>query len=118
MTARQYLYNTLKQLGWEIFNIGENHIQSMEPYIVLKRLDSGEVTNSKGRIDLFDILCYVPDTTTDLLDQVCDAVEDVLITSSSTYNTTSLRGIDYHDTDIKMYMSYIRVQFPVARRCC
>lgn len=118
MTARERLYNILSQLGWQIFNVGENYIYSDEPYIVLKKNDSSITANSKGRLETFDILCYVPDASIELLDKMCDAVEEHLVTVSDIYNIENVRGVDYHDEHINMYMSYIRLQFPVARRCC
>lgn len=115
---RQQIYEILKTLNYEVFNIGQNYVFSDVPYIVLRDAGQEGAINRLGAYKTWEVLAYVPDTSIVLLDEILDRVEEVLSASSNQIRINGTRGIDYLDEEINMYMSYIQFYVPRNVRGC
>lgn len=95
-------------------NIGQSYKHSDTPYIVLKAMtDSRSGRNSFGGFQSYNLLCYVPDTSTKQLDDLVKAVKNrVFELQSEGVEYTGSMGEDFHDTEINMYMRYVAIRVP------
>lgn len=119
---RKTIIEILKGTGYEVYNLGQNYRMSSIPYLVLQdggRIASTTMTRSRGYHRVYTVMCYSPDSSTILLDEVVDNVYKTL------YNASERIEIDegtfmpeFHDEDINMYMKSFDFQIPEARECC
>lgn len=112
--ARKMLFDILDTSNYKVYNFGQHYKQDSNPYIVLRAMSQTQSTlNRKGIYEQFEVQCYVPDTSTLLLDNMIYVIEELLF--SGKVKRIRYLGIvteDYHDEDIKMYMRAIQVEIP------
>lgn len=110
---RQDLINSFKHIA-PVKNVGQSYKHSNEPYIVLKEMNqTPDGNNSWGGYQAYNLLCYVPDTSTAILDDLVTAVKNkVYELKEHGVEFTGDLGEDFHDADIKMYMRYVAIRVP------
>ena len=110
---RQELIRSFEHIA-PVKNVGQSYKHSDEPYIVLKEMNmKPDGNNSLGGYQTYNLLCYVPDTSTSQLDALVNAVKNrVFELKEQGVEFTGELGEDFHDTDIKMYMSYVVFRVP------
>ena len=98
----------------KVYNIGQSYKHSVRPYIVIKAMvDSNGGVNRCGGFQGYNIMCYVPDTSTKALDDLVTAVRNrVYELQEYGVEYTGELGEDFHDTDIRMYMRYVGIRVP------
>lgn len=75
--------------------------------------ESPSGVNSFGGFQSYNIMCYVPDTSTAMLDNLVTAVRNRVYELQSTgIEYTGDLGEDFHDTEINMYMRYVAIRVP------
>ena len=110
---RQQLIESFKHIA-PVENIGQSYKHSDEPYIVLKEMtQTPDGNNSFGGYQSYNLLCYVPDTSTAQLDALVTAVKNrVYELKNQGVEYTGELGEDFHDVDINMYMKYVGIRVP------
>lgn len=110
---RQQLIEAFSHIA-PVKNIGQSYKRSDKPYIVLKAMvDAKDGGNSYGGFQNYNLLCYVPDTSTKMLDDLVNAVRNrVFELQSEGVEYTGSLGEDFHDTEINMYMRYVAIRVP------
>jgi hypothetical protein len=110
---RQQLIDSFSHIA-PVKNVGQSYKRSDEPYIVLKAMSqSPDTRNSYGGYQNYNLLCYAPDTTTVILDNLVNAVKNrALELKEQGVEFTGELGEDFHDTDIKMYMRFVSIRVP------
>lgn len=110
---RQQLIENFSHIA-PVKNIGQSYKYSDEPYIVLKAMNqTPDGNNSFGGYQFYNLLCYVPDTSTYQLDRLVTAVKNrVFELKDQGVELTGELGEDFHDADISMYMRYIEIRVP------
>ena len=110
---RQKLIESFNHIA-PVKNIGQSYKHSDTPYIVLKAMtQEPDGNNSFGGYQVYDLLCYVPDTSAAQLDALVNAVKNrVFELKEQGVEFTGELGEDFHDTDIKMYMRYVEIRVP------
>ena len=110
---RQELIRSFEHIA-PVKNVGQSYKHSDEPYIVLKETNmTPDGNNSYGGYQAYNLLCYVPDTSTAQLDDLVKAVRNrVFELKEQGVEFTGDLGEDFHDTDIKMYMKYVAIRVP------
>lgn len=113
---RKKLYDHLNSLySGRVFSVGQHYQHDENSYVVLKSVEQSSDTfgSSKGGWQNYNIMCYVPDTSILNLDTMIEAIENSFKTlNNKPVEVTGVRGEDYHDTEIDMYMRYIVVRIP------
>lgn len=115
---RKTIYEMLTALNYKVYNIGQNYKFSDTPYLVLRDAGQETTTNRLGAFKTWEVQVYVPDTSMVLLDSILNKVEETLAVSSEEIRPNGVRGMDYHDTEINMYMNYIQFLVPRTVRGC
>lgn len=118
MADRQTIYDMLTAAGYPVYNIGQNYRYSDTPYLVLRDAGQDASFNRLGGFKIWEVMCYVPDTSIVMLDTILDKVEEVLAVTSPEIRPNGNRGMDYHDTEINMYMNYVQFRVPRNIRGC
>lgn len=110
---RGQLIKELQQIA-PVYNVGQSYKHKGSPYIVLKAMtDSRSGNNSYGGFQTYNIMCYVPDTSTAQLDEIITAVKNkVFELQKYGIEYTGDLGEDFHDSDINMYMRYVGIRVP------
>lgn len=110
---RQQLIQKFSHIA-PVKNIGQSYKHSNSAYIVLKAMsDTRDTGNSYGGFQTYNLLCYVPDTSTKALDDLVNAVKNrVFELESEGVEYAGSLGEDFHDTDINMYMRYVAIRVP------
>lgn len=112
---RKYLINMLQTLlpQYKVYNVGQHYVFDEQPYIVLRAADSAQIlsTNRLGVYQYYEIMCYVPETSAILLDEMIDIVSQAVgHFCGKGLEQTGIMSGDYHDTEIKMYMRYFEIR--------
>lgn len=110
---RQQLIQKFSHIA-PVKNVGQSYKYSDTPYIVLKAMkDERDVGNSFGGFQRYNLLCYVPDTSTKILDNLVTAVKNrVFELQGEGIEYIGSVGEDFHDTEINMYMRYVEIRVP------
>ena len=110
---RQQLIQKFSRIA-PVKNIGQSYKYSDTPYIVLKAMtDTSDGGNRLGGYQVYNLLCYVPDTSTKMLDDLVNAVKNrVLELQNEGIEYAGSLGEDFHDTEISMYMRYVAIRVP------
>lgn len=110
---RQQLIDKFNHIA-PVKNVGQSYKHSDAPYIVLKAMTDGRDSgNSFGGFQNYNLLCYVPDTSTKMLDDLVNAVKNrVFELQSEGVEYAGSLGEDFHDTEINMYMRYVAIRVP------
>lgn len=110
---RQQLIQKFSHIA-PVKNVGQSYKQSNSPYIVLKATsDTSDSGNRFGGYQNYNLLCYVPDTSTKMLDDLVNAVKNrVFELQSEGVEYAGSIGEDFHDTEISMYMRYVAIRVP------
>lgn len=110
---RQQLIKNFEHIA-PVKNVGQSYMHSDEPYIVLKEMNqTRDGKNSYGGYQAYNLLCYVPDTSTVQLDALVKAVRNrVFELKEQGVEYTGDSGEDFHDIEIKMYMKYVAIRVP------
>lgn len=110
---RQQLINSFNHIA-PVKNIGQSYKHSDNPYIVLKSMPQiPDGNNPFGGYQVYNLLCYVPDTSTYLLDSLVNAVKNrVFELKEQGVEFMGELGEDFHDSDIEMYMRYVKIRVP------
>lgn len=110
---RQQLIQSFGHIA-PVKNVGQSYKHSDEPYIVLKAMpQTPDGNNPFGGYQVYNLLCYVPDTSTAQLDVLVNAVKNrVFELKEQGVEFTGELGEDFHDTDIGMYMRYVAMRVP------
>lgn len=109
---RQQLIQKFEHIA-PVKNIGQSYRHSDKPYIVLKAMSDASGGNSFGSFQNYNLLCYVPDTSMKMLDDLVNAVRNrVFELQSEGIEYAGSMGEDFHDTEINMYMRYVAMRVP------
>jgi len=110
---RQQLIQSFGHIA-PVKNVGQSYKHSDEPYIVLKEMNTtSDGNNSRGGYKTFNLLCYVPDTSTSQLDALVTAVKNrVFELKEQGVEYKGEMGEDFHDAEIRMYMKYVAIRVP------
>lgn len=118
LTPRKFLYDALSQTGYEVAFVGKSYRQKDFPYFVIKKITPESSLNTKGRFERYEVLCYVPDSSIERLDEIIELAKTTIATKYSRVVVNSSGGEDYHDETINMIMNYFVVRFPTTVRWC
>lgn len=109
--TRKEIFDILNKV-YKTYSIGQHYVHDTEPYVILKASSQqNDIGNSLGCWQLYNIMCYVPDTSIVLMDEMIKRVTD-LIKGIREIEITGILGEDYHDTEINMYMRYVEIRVP------
>lgn len=106
---RQQLIKEFEYIA-PVKNVGQSYKHSDKPYIVLKAMN--DTVSGPGGLQTYNLLCYVPDTSTKALDDLINAVKNHVIELQDKGIEYVGLGEDFHDTEIKMYMRYVAIRVP------
>lgn len=82
-----------------------------EPTIILmKKPAMASVQNFRGVVELWEVLCYVPDTSVVALDELQRKVINAL--NELGVRITGTLGADFYDPDLKAYMTTVEFRTP------
>lgn len=115
---RKILYDVLNESNYKIYNIGQKPNFSRVPYLVLRYAGMNDSINRLGAFDTWEVLAYVPDTSIRYLNDILDNIETLMTSSIQSLKVTGIRGSDFHDTEINMYMNYIQFAVPRTIKGC
>lgn len=110
---RQQLIQKFSHIA-PVKNIGQSYRHSNVPYIVLKAMENERDSGNRfGGFQRYNLLCYAPDTSTKMLDDLVTAVKNrVFELQEEGIEYTGSIGEDFHDTEINMYMRYVGIRVP------
>lgn len=103
-----------------VYNVGQHYKHDEEPYLVLKAMtESQDTANSLGGYQNYNIMVYVPDTSTVLLDnKLSEVKQKVFMLSQFGVEYTGELGEDFYETEIRMFMRYVAFRVPKQIKPC
>ena len=108
---RKAIHNVLNKV-YPTYSIGQHYVHDKEPYIVLKAASQqNDIGNALGGWQVYNVMCYVTDTSIALLDEMLKRVVDIF-KGIREIEITGIMAEDYHETEIRMYMRYVEIRVP------
>lgn len=103
------LYNHLKSEGFEVYSPGQKRGECTKPYIVIKDSGITGLTTISTNRQLFDIMCYVPETKYSTLEEYVNSVKVSMDKIFPLFRPMNYQTPSYLDETVKGHM--IDVQY-------
>lgn len=107
---RQTLHDILSQVAPVNQLSNRSGVIKRDTIILRKKPSIPSVNSSVGTHIYWEVMCYVPENSTVALDNLVEKVITVLRRNG--VDVTNSFGEDYHDEDLKAYMSTVEVRTP------
>lgn len=98
------IYNHLKEKGVDVYSPGQKTGECTKPYVVIKSAGRSGLTEISSSQDLYDIMCYVPETKYSTLDPFVDLIEEYLDELFPMIRPVHFRTSSFLDDQVKAHM--------------
>ncbi|MEG0579571.1 MAG: hypothetical protein RR490_06610 [Niameybacter sp.] len=112
----QDIYLHLKSKGVKVYSPAQHIGECKEPYVVLKDTGATKMIGYSSAINMFDVMCYVPQNKFSLIEIFTDRIKSYMkeLESKISIRPTFLETPSFYDEEIKGHM--ISIQYQVYKQ--
>ena len=113
----KYIYEHLKESGYDVYSMGQHKGLATAPYIVLKSLGATPVNSASDR--QYELLLYMPEDRYSTMEDFCESVKMTMEQIRPQVVMYEDETEHYLDPDKKAYMTSLVYRSPrlVSYRC-
>lgn len=104
MSQWNALHTHLLSSGFSVFSPGQHKGECLSPYIVIRLAGSSQQGTFTSNKDLYELLCYVPQSQYSTLEAYKDSVKEAMRHVYPTFVPTGFETAAYYDDTVKAHM--------------
>lgn len=105
MVIYEFIFDLLKENGFNVFAPNTHKGECVEDYLVLKETMASKFANYSTQVVLYDVLCYAKNYTDSL--KLKEKVRATMLKIQHTVKPTDNETEPFFDDDVKGYMTSV-----------